>query len=265
MLPEIELFGRTFPMYGVCCVSGFLSSLLLVSLMGRKSVPGREDCVYVYVFSVIGAMLGAKIVYILTVLPQFLADFHYLFMRTGDFLDAYLYGGFVFYGGFAGAFLFAYLFASSYRTHLRDYLPVFVPSALVLAGFGRIGCFCAGCCYGKETDLPFGVVFHESQFAPDGVPLIPTQLIEASFDFLLALILFILIRKGLAGVSALLAYASSYSVFRFIIEFFRGDAVRGSLLGLSTSQWIACAVLLACVSFIAVRSGRKWIPGKRRP
>ena len=109
-------------------------------------------------------------------------------------------------------------------------------------GFGRLGCLSAGCCYGKPIEG--GIVFHNSPAAPNGVPLIPTQLIEAIFNFLLFLVLIILsgnrrIRHYLAHI-----YLFAYPIFRFLLNF-PGDVIRGFLWGLSTSQWISLAALIA--------------------
>jgi phosphatidylglycerol:prolipoprotein diacylglycerol transferase len=120
---------------------------------------------------------------------------------------------------------------------------------------GRIGCFLTGCCYGKETHLPIGILFHHSSVAPNGVALFPTQLLEAGFEGVMACFLVYAfyrkkaLSKGLLR-NPLYVYLISYAVFRFFLEFFRGDAVRGMLFGLSTSQWISLIVIMICLLFI---------------
>ena len=104
-----------------------------------------------------------------------------------------------------------------------------MPSVALAQGFGRIGCFLAGCCYGEETDSPIGIVFHESAYAPNGVNLIPTQLISSGLDFLHFLVLIWLARRVKADGQVAGCYLIFYSVGRFILEFFRGDMIRGNV------------------------------------
>lgn len=110
-------------------------------------------------------------------------------------------------------------------------------------GFGRIGCFLAGCCYGRETTLPIGVVFPSGSMAPAGVKLLPTQLFSSLGDFLImAVLLWYQPKSKRAGnVSAL--YMLLYSVGRFAIEFLRSDD-RGGIGAFSTSQWISVVIVV---------------------
>lgn len=115
-----------------------------------------------------------------------------------------------------------------------------LPSVLLFHMFGRLGCFFAGCCYGREAN--WGVVFMHSLNAPNGVPLIPVQLFEAAFN-LLMLVAILIIRPERKRQGLLLPlYLIAYAIGRFILEFFRGDMGRGIFL-FSTSQWISLFVL----------------------
>jgi phosphatidylglycerol:prolipoprotein diacylglycerol transferase len=116
------------------------------------------------------------------------------------------------------------------------------PSVALAQGFGRIGCFLAGCCYGRETDTAIGIAFHNSPIAPNGVKLIPTQLFSSAGDFLIAVVLLVYARKGRKRGKVGALYLVLYSVGRFIIEFFRND-YRGSIGVLSTSQFISLIIL----------------------
>ncbi len=104
---------------------------------------------------------------------------------------------------------------------------------------GRLGCFLAGCCHGRPTDVPWAVVFTDpAAMVPRrllGVPLHPTQLYEAAAEGLIALALYPLLAKKPGTVTA--AYFMAYGVLRFILEYYRGDGVgagplsAGQLLG----------------------------------
>ena len=179
MLPFIRIFGRTLPMYGLLGVLGFLLGLLFILLRAPRFSLKRDDAVYIYVFAVLGALLGAKLVYILTVLPELLA-----LIRSGagvEELFGYLSGGLVFFGGVLGALPAAYLSARAYRVRFADFLPLLVPCIPLIGALGRVGCFCAGCCWGVESSSCLAVVFPEASLgAPSGVPLLPVQLFEAA-------------------------------------------------------------------------------------
>jgi len=103
----------------------------------------------------------------------------------------------------------------------------FVPFLPLGYGFGRIGCWFAGCCYGFP--------FHGGHF--------PVQLVDAFVSFGVCAFLASYSKKAQSG-KTLLMYLRIYAVQRFLIEFLRGDAVRGAFLFLSTSQWISIALLL---------------------
>jgi phosphatidylglycerol:prolipoprotein diacylglycerol transferase len=247
MMPFIHILGREIPSYGFFSVTGFVLSLIFIFFACRHFGLDRENAVYIYVLAALGGILGAKVLYLLTVLPSLAADLPLIFSAPQTFLNRYLYSGMVFYGGLIGGLLTAVLVSRSYHAKLSDYLPLFVPAVTLFFGFGRIGCFSVGCCYGAKTDSACSVVFTQSLIAPNGVPLIPVQLIEAGFDFLLFIFLLVVYRIKKEGQTMLFLYLILYSVFRFTIEFFRGDIARGILFGLSTSQWLSLAVFSGAV------------------
>ncbi len=111
---------------------------------------------------------------------------------------------------------------------------------------GRIGCFLAGCCYGKPTTLPWGVRFTDPHalVAPEllNVPLHPTQLYEAGFNFLFFLLLHYVSQKPHKDGKILVLYVWCYALMRFGIEFLRGDFRGGFLWGMSPSQVISLGV-----------------------
>lgn len=156
--------------------------------------------------------------------------------------------GHVLYGGYIGAVAFPLLYLKWIKEPI---LPIFdIPATympLSLAIHRTFGCLSAGCCFGRPTDLPWGIVFPEGSlpyraFGP--TPLHPTQIYES----LLALLMFVMLviwRKRVQKVPGELfvLQMALYSVGRFGIEFFRGDAVRGIWGLLSTSQWISIPML----------------------
>ena len=134
------------------------------------------------------------------------------------------------------------------------YFDLVIPEVALAQGFGRMGCFFAGCCYGRETDLPIGIIFKNSAYAPNGVKLMPTQLISSAGDFLIAAVLFIYARKERDNLKVGSLYMIMYSIGRLLIEFLRDD-YRGSIGFMSTSQILSVIIFAAGVIM--------WIMGKK--
>ena len=165
-----------------------------------------------------------------------------------------LFGGFVFYGGLFGALLMMWRYCRKYSADFEACSSLFAAAAPLFHVFGRIGCFFAGCCYGVE--VPWGYAFSHSIGAPNGIPLMPVQLIESALNILIFITVLMYQRKKRQPYTALKLYLSCYAVIRFALEFFRGDEIRGRFLIFSTSQWISAAVLIVCI-WSAIRNRRR--------
>lgn len=201
---------------------------------------------------VIGALLGGKILYI----ALYWGEFGVTFAERLRGALADIRYGFVFYGGLIGALALGWWYARRAKFSFWLGADCFAPAIALGHAFGRIGCFLAGCCYGKAAPAWAGVKFtHPHCLVPQqlqGVPLYPVQLIESGLNFALFLVLHLLLKKS-AGYKkygvVILAYAGGYALIRFTTEFFRGDDRGGVLLGLSPSQLIAVgAVVLAAAA-----------------
>ena len=129
-----------------------------------------------------------------------------------------------------------------YITHLIYLIPW-------IHGFGRIGCFLAGCCYGIPYDGPFAVQFLEGSLAPSNTTLFPVQFVEAICLLILAIVLAVLdLKKSYPHTIAV--YFIVYGILRFLLEYVRYDAVRGHLLALSTSQWISLGFVVGTICYL---------------
>ncbi len=154
-------------------------------------------------------------------------------------------GGMVFYGGLGGGMAFAAAYSLGLRRFPPERLFCLLPGLAFGHAIGRVGCWLAGCCYGRPTSWPLGVVL-------DGVSRHPVQLYEAAALSGLGVFLWHKIRrKDWPGQWIWPTYLLSYSVMRFLLEFFRGDRQRGvwqSWAGeMSTSQGVGLAVVLGVV------------------
>jgi phosphatidylglycerol:prolipoprotein diacylglycerol transferase len=219
--------------YGLMIGIGILCALIIA---GKRAKKRGLDAEFVYslgVIVLISGFIGAKLLYCLVEINAFFKE--PMLILSGS--------GFVLYGGIIGGILAAMMYCKLKRVKFLQYFDLTVPSVALAQGFGRIGCFLAGCCYGSETNSAIGIVFHNSSFAPNGVKLIPTQLFSSAGDFLIAIILLFYAQKDRKPGKVGALYLILYSVGRFIIEFFRND-YRGNIGILSTSQLISLIILV---------------------
>lgn len=233
--------------YGLMIAIGILAAYLVGEYRAKKQGLDENHVFNYVIWCVLGGFLGSKILY-------FITDFKDIMANPKIVLN--LADGWVVYGGIIGGIFSAMLYAKIKKLRFLEWFDLLIPSVALAQGFGRIGCFLAGCCYGRETDSVFGIVFHDSSYAPNGVNLLPTQLISSALNFLhfVVLILFARRKKGDGQVGAL--YLILYSIGRFILEFYRGDLIRGSVGSLSTSQFISLFIVVAGIALFIV-SGRK--------
>ncbi len=161
-------------------------------------------------------------------------------------------GGLTFIGGLIGGavcFLIIYfIFRKKYQSRLIDVISILPCSILVAHAFGRVGCFFAGCCYGKPTDSIFGI-----QFVGMTQKVYPTQLFEAIFLFVLfGICAFLFLKKKFAYNMPV--YLIGYGIFRFLIEYIRDDDRGGFVPGMSPSQfWGLVMVVLGIVLIFTMR------------
>ena len=220
---------------------GIAVSLLYSRFVAAKySKVNKDDLFYGACFALVGGIIGAKLLSILTSI-DLIIEYHIPFMDV-------MKNGFVFYGGFLGGALGYFIYAKVYKIPFFGLTDNAVQSLPLGHAFGRIGCFCAGCCYGSETDSFLGVVYSHpaDPYCPTGVKLLPTQLFESAFCLVLFFVIMLIQRKFKdlkTGVLTII-YLLSYGTFRFLIEFIRGDEARRSFLALSTSQWISIVLIV---------------------
>ncbi|MBI3552658.1 MAG: prolipoprotein diacylglyceryl transferase [Elusimicrobia bacterium] len=161
-------------------------------------------------------------------------------------------------GGMIGGVLAALVFLRRRGLSVLGHLDVLAPGGALAHGIMRLGCFAAGCCYGKPTALPWGIAFsHPFSDAPRGVPLHPAQLYEAALDILLAGLLHRAVKDEKLPVGAVFwRYIGGYGVIRFVVQFFRDDDAGHLLWGLAHSQYMALAMLLLSCALLKRPLGR---------
>jgi phosphatidylglycerol:prolipoprotein diacylglycerol transferase len=242
MLPTINIFGKTIAMYGLMIAIGLIIGISIAVIRSKKHGFKNEDVLFASFFGCIGLFAGAKLLYVLIMLPKLVKNLEQL-ITAPDLLLPYYFGGFVFYGGLIGAVAGIYIYCRLFNITFLPLLDHLIPSIPVIHGFGRLGCFFAGCCYGIPYLGTLGITFHNSISAPNNISLFPVQLMESGTNIIAGIFLLIYSGKSRHPGKITGLYILYYAFLRFSMEFLRGDVIRGSLLGLSTSQWISLFII----------------------
>jgi len=253
MFPVLIKIGPlTIHTYGLLIAVGFLVALTLAAREAkRKDIP-NESIIDVGFYALLSGVIGARLFFILTNLGNFLE--HPL-----DMVKIWE-GGLVFYGGVIFALPTAIWVAKKRGLPLWQTADIWAPPIAIGHAIGRLGCFCAGCCYGRPAEgLPWSVTFtNPNSLAVLGTPLHPTQLYESALELMNFLILMTLRRHQSFKGQLFLVYILNYSIIRSVVELFRGDEVRGFLFhGFSYSQAISVAMFIAALSLLIVLKNKK--------
>jgi len=233
MYPILFHLGRfTIYAYGFFIALGFIVGLVLATLKARKEGIPFGTIVDLFFYTVLSAFLGARILFVLINFD----DYRQHLIKIFKIWE----GGLVFYGGLILAVIVGLWYMRWHRLSIWKLADLISPLIALGLSFGRIGCFFAGCCYGKETSLPWGVTFTDpNSLARLNVPLHPTQLYDAVNGLVLFFFLNWMEKRKTFDGQIFWLFLLIYSITRFFIEILRGDP-RGFLLGdlLSTSQGI---------------------------
>ena len=260
MYPRLFEFGWfTVYSYGLLLALAYLLGLQMALVRARHRGMDSTRVMDLGIWIIISALIGAKLMLLIV-------DWEYFTRNPGELISLAQSGG-VFYGGLILALIVALWYMWRHRMNIWMTCDVFAPGIALGHVIGRVGCFLAGCCYGRPTDVPWAVRFTDPFAAanvgtPLHVDLHPTQLYEAGAELLILGLLLGFERKGkpFAG-RTFWTYMFLYGVSRFIIEMFRGDP-RGFVLGtgLSTSQFIAIILVPLSLIMLFVLSRRSPSP-----
>lgn len=240
-----EVGGWPVYSYGVLLALAYLAGLQLAVVRARRAGMDGTKVMDFGIYLIIAALVGAKLMLVLI-------DFDYFRGNPRELFSLVRAGG-VFYGGLIGALVVAILLVRRYQLPLWTTADLFAPGIALGHVIGRFGCLLAGCCYGRPTDLPWGVTFTDPVAAanvgtPLGDPLHPTQLYDAGAELLILLFLLATERRGRPFPGRTFwGYMALYGVSRFIVEIYRGDP-RGVIMGLATSQFVS--VLIVPISLV---------------
>jgi phosphatidylglycerol:prolipoprotein diacylglycerol transferase len=214
----------TIHTYGVLVALGFLIGTSFAIKHAKEYNITKDTIVDIAFYIILSALIGSRLFFILIKLDYYIKNPLSIFKIWE--------GGLVFYGGVLLAIPVVILYAKKHFLSILKIADIFSPSIAIGHAIGRLGCFSAGCCYGKPSStLPWAITFTDPHsIAPIGIPLHPTQLYESLGEFTNFIILLILRKKKSFDGQLFLIYLIFYSILRFTIEFFRGDPDRGLIL-----------------------------------
>ena len=250
-----EAGGVTVYSYGFMIALGALAGVAYMSIEGRRDVGltfDQANSLFLLIF--LAAFVGGKLFLFFEDVPNYLNNPRKLIAGRG----------FVFYGSFLLAIPTMFWFFRKHKLPPYAMLDIMAITTCLVHMFGRLGCFMAGCCYGKPTDSIFGVTYTDAACMADplNTSLHPTQLYEAIYIFTVMVLLLLLRRRKKFYGQLFLLYLLLYAVGRFVLEYYRGDVGRGFVIRdyISHSQFIAIIIILVTLFVYA-----KWAKQNRIP
>jgi phosphatidylglycerol---prolipoprotein diacylglyceryl transferase len=217
---------------------GLIFGLLLIVKLGREQGLDPDKLWNLGIIAILSGIVGSKLLMFVTD-PE---------ARANIFSLSTLQAGGVWSGGLILALIMCVWYMRVNHMPVLRTCDVFAPGLALGHAFGRVGCFSAGCCYGRETHLPWAVTFtnplaHSISDTPLNIPLHPTQLYEMVLELCNCLVW--LIRRKKFDGEIIGTYMIIYGIGRFFIEFVRGDEGRGDFLGwMSGTQAIAICLVI---------------------
>lgn len=253
VLFKIPIFGGLqLHTYGLMVALGFLAGITWVGRESKRVGMPSSKLMDLAFYIIVSAIVGSRLFYVFLDHPEeFLA--HPL-----DIFKVWE-GGLVFYGGLVAAVVTSAWYMFKHQLNFWKVSDIFMPGVAIGHAIGRLGCFAAGCCYGRPAPHPawWTVIFPSEGegLAPGGIPLFPTQLMESFAELTIFLVLVYFSRKKKFDGQIMLMYLIIYSIIRIILETFRGDLVRGFVFGgVSTSQFVSFIIITISLIFWGIRS-----------
>lgn len=246
------------PTYGFLVALGVLLGLWISVRNSQRQGIDPEKAWNLGILVVLCGIIGAKLLYILV-------DWSYYSAHPREIFSlATLQAGGVFSGGLVAALVAAIWYVRANRMPALATCDAFAPGLALGHAIGRVGCFAAGCCWGKPTTHLWGVTFHNPLASawvgtPLGVPLEPTQLFESAVELANFLLLTWLLHRKKFDGQVIGAYLFLYGVARYFLEFLRGDPGRGEVFGGAMTGTQLIAILLV------VAGGALWLRRSPRP
>ena len=238
-----QIGSLTIHWYGVLVALGFLAGLWTASRRGLKEGFAPEKVFDAGVWLILGTVIGARALYVVSYWDKLMETPRFPSMPWTEIFMVQR-GGLVFYGGLIGASLATVLYAYKNKLSLWKFADTLAPSIALGYVPGRIGCLMNGCCYGKATDVPWGLHFPPSH-ETHGHAVHPTQIYDALLNFGLYLGLAWLFRRKKFDGQVFAVYLLCYAITRSTVEIFRGDYAVRYLGGAATPAHLISIAIFA--------------------
>lgn len=263
MNPDIvkfELFG--FPLqirwYGLLYVISFILGFILYryNLKAKKINLPKEQYEGLFFSMILGVIIGGRLGYVL------FYNFLYYLQHPAEIFAVWS-GGMSFHGGALGVIVLCRLYLRKHKLNFWKLADPMMPLVAIGLGLGRLGNFINGELYGRVTNVPWAMIFPDS----DGQPRHPTQLYELLLEgVVLALICQIVYRRTKIDGMGFWAFIGSYGIFRFFIEFFRepDKGITAYQNDMPYFGFLTVGMLLSFLMVIAAVIGMVWLYRKHK-
>lgn len=247
VLLRIPFFGGasiTIYTYGFMVAVAFLVGMFWISHESRRVGQSSAKAMDLAFYVIVAAIIGSRILHVLVSERE-------RFLQNPLIIFKIWEGGLVFYGGLIGAVLISIWYMRRHNLPFLIYCDIFAPGIALGHVFGRLGCLMAGCCYGRLVGHPawYSITFPNDphSFAPTGLPLYPTQIMESAGELIVFFILFFMRKHKRFDGQLLATYLILYAILRSFVEYFRGDTSRGFLI----EPWISTSTFISILMFLA--------------
>lgn len=253
VLFKIPFIGLTIYTYGALVAAAFLAGIFYIAREAKRVGEDPATAVDLVFWLIVAAIFSSRIYYVLTAEPETIA-------RDPLTLFKIWRGGLVFQGGVIGALIVGVFWVVRRKLSVWKYMDIFAPAIPLGHFIGRIGCFMSGCCHGREAPVGswYSVTFpaNANSFAPAGIPLYPTQLMEAFGELLIFLLLFFFRKHKRFDGQLMALYMLVYPFLRIFVEFYRGSDTKSFVFGSFSVAQLVSVLMFVFGAFIWFRRKR---------
>lgn len=243
MFPEIHVLNICIPMYPLCVAIGFFVSTVVLDKLSVKIGLSEKEVFPLMCFIEVSTIIGGKLFFLLINFDK-VGDIFYKYGIIGVITKT----GFVFYGALIFGIFSCFLFSQIYKINKTTTFSAALLITPLIHSFGRIGCFCAGCCYGIKYTGLFSIRMQ-------GVYRFPVQLLEAFLNLIIFLLLLQLSNRNKKLITP--CYFLFYGILRLITEQLRGDVLRGFIGVMSISSYISILLIILGILFCFIQEKNK--------
>lgn len=238
MQPTLKIFGITVQSYGLWAILGLFLAFLFNYFMAKRRKYSLINSCFFALFGITFMLIGAALLFQIVTIPYNSKIFPYIFKDFAYFRKNILVG-IVFYGGLIGLFIGGIVYCQAFKENGTIWLYNMIPCIPLFHAFGRVGCAYGGCCYGRIVS--HGGIYNIYVDAH----CMPIQLYEAIGNIIIFIIvaIYVFIKRTNYNFVPMGIYFVLYGSMRFVLEFYRGDAIRGIWGYFSTSQYISMAIV----------------------